>query len=573
MPHRIFDLLPYYNENYGHKDILFAYKVAGEWKKYSGKVFCDMTDAVSVSMLRKGIGKGDKIAIMAGNCPQWNMVDFAALQIGAVVVPVHCNIGPGDLDYILSHSETKLIYIGDEAIYNRYKNVLDSHAGSLELCYMDFNGTSVETGNLDEIKATVTPDDIATIIYTSGTTGKPKGVMLTHDNIMSNIENYYYHVPPIDRALSYLPLSHIFERSVQYTRIYFGISIYYAENMATIMRDIIDVKANSFSTVPRVLEKVYDAIYKKGESLKGFKKKLYYWSLDVANRYDETGKHNSWIYRKKLDFAKKHVLNGFKGIFGGETVFISSGGTSIQPRLVKFCSAMGFPIIEGYGLSETSPMVSISSYTENKIKAGSVGIICRNLDVKIGDNEEIMVKGSSVMKGYYKDEESTRLAFDQNGYFHTGDKGFIDDEGFLFIKGRINEIFKTSMGKFVSPSQIEGKLCESPWFNNAMVVGENQKFVAALIIPDFNQIKKWCDENGIAYTSNEIMTSDRKVVERCWQEVEKCNKTLGAAEKVRRFVLLDADWSVDGGQLTPSMKVRRYVIMKEYKKQIEALFA
>ena len=546
MPPRIFDLLEYNANHYGHKDCLFASKEGGSWKKLNVGEVHRMVDALSLSLIQMDVHKGDCVAIMSDSNPLWNIIDFAILQIGAIVVPIHLNIGRSDLKHIISHCQPKAIFVRDSEMQEWLTSVCGDVATAVVAVNSQAGSTSFDgmpqvvaddvalLHRLVEARAAVQPDDTASIIYTSGTSGIPKGAMLSPRNIMSNIANYANYVPRIERAVSHLPLSHIFERSVQYTRIYCGISIYYAESQATIMRDVIEVKANSFSTVPRVIERMYN-----------------------------------WITNSGTELEPGRVRN----MLGGELVFISSGGSSLSPLLVEFCTRMGFPVVEGYGLTETSPMISINRLTHGMLKAGSVGLPCPNLDVRIDeDSGEILVKGSSVMKGYYKDTVLTHKAFDSDGFFHTGDKGMIDDEGFLFVRGRIDDIFKTSMGKLVVPSVVEAKLCESPYIDKAVVVGEGERFVAALIIPDYSSLKSWCLENSIAVNDCEELADDRRVKKLMENEVATCNSMLGNAQRVRRFKILKGDWTVAGGELTPSMKIRRNVVIEKNRETITDLF-
>lgn len=589
LPLRIFDLLPFYMERYSHKDCMFASIKKGKPIKYDGQRFCQLTDSLSLGMLRLGLRKGDKVALIANNSPLWNIIDFASLQIGVILVPVYPTISVAEFDFILGHSEAKAVFLESPKTYTRHKESLDKYLAAQNIFYIEADENDDRhinhllrpspndkelTALLNETKKGILPEETATIIYTSGTSGIPKGVVLSHENIMSNIKYYGIHFPAVESVVSYLPLSHVFERSAQYTRIYYGIPIYYVESTATIMRDIAAVQPEELSTIPRLVEKVYNGIMQKGNQLKGLKKRIFFWAFDLADQYDETGQNNSWLYLKKLAIANKLVFKEVLNVFGGKLKLFISGGAPVQPRLVRLFAAMNCPIIEGYGMTEASPVITTNSYSIPKIKAGTVGIPCANLDVKIDDKTgEILVKGSSIMKSYYKDEEQTRLAFDEEGFFHTGDKGFFDEDGFLKITGRIKEIFKSSMGKFISPAALENKMCESPWFNNVIVVGEYQKFAAALIIPNFEQIKLWCEENGVPFTTRAEMVKDSRVNVRIRQEVEKCNKSFNDSEQIKRFLLLDSEWTVESGELTPSLKVRRSVIMEKYKDSIASLFA
>lgn len=588
VPDRIFDLLTEYVAKNNQKDFLFAERKKEGWVKYSGKEILKLTNSVSKGLLRLGIEKGDRIVIIANNCPQWNVLDFAIQQIGAIVVPVFPNISIVDFRYIIKHSDPKIIFVGGIAIYNKYKSVLDTDFGlnsifsvnlingvlSIDDLIKEKENSSQYDECLCKVKDSINADDIATIIYTSGTSGKPKGVMISHKNILSNIAFYSIHYPATETAISYLPLSHVFERSAQYTRIFFGESTYYVENPGTILRDIQDVKPGHFSTIPRVVEKLYYSIVQNVEKLPNIKRKMFLWAISLAENYDETKKEQGFLIPIKLFIADKLVYCKIRSLLGGNMQFIISGGASIQPRLVKFFAAIRIPIVEGYGMTEASPVISTNSLVYNKMKSGTVGIPCSNLDIKIDkDTNEILVRGSSIMLGYYKDDDLTRKAFDVDGYFHTGDKGKFDKDGFLVITGRIKEMFKTSMGKYICPSLIENKFLESMWFDGIIVLGEYQKFAAALIVPSFVQMRKFCCEKGIPYTSNSEMIKNDSIIMRFRQEVDLYNKSFGETEKIRRFVLLDHEWSVENGELTPSLKMRREVIQEKYKYQIQELFS
>ena len=588
LPPRIFDLLSYYIQHYGQRESLFSYKVNGEWIKISGKEFCKRTDFLSIGLLELGIKKGDKVAFISNNCPQWNMIDFATQQIGAISVPIYQGISVSDFEYIIRHSDAKLLFLENSRLAGKYvpsvKGTIDDK--SIFLFHSTDQEPSIDAliavgeahaerkAELQSIENSIGPDDVATIVYTSGTSGLPKGVMLTHENIMSNISHFGCRVPFIDRAVCFLPQSHILERSTQYTRIYCGISIFYAESPATIVRDIAEVKANSFSTVPRVLEKIYDSILQKGSKLEGKAKEVFNKAIELALQYDETKRNNSQAYLDELAIADSLVLKGIRDSLGGALVFITCGGTATPKKITKFFCALGIPIVEGYGLTETSPVIASNCITvEKMIKAGTIGFPLANLDVNLdSETNEILVKGPSVMKGYYKDEQLTKQSFDEEGYFHTGDKGLLDEDGFLVLTGRIKDLFKTSMGKYISPFVIEKKLCDSPWIDNAMVVGENQRFAAALIVPNFNLVKEWCDDNGIQASTNEEMVNNRQVIVRISQEVNNCNKALGDAEQIRRFKLLGNEWTIEGGELTSSLKIRRSIIAERHQKQIDELF-
>ena len=590
IPPRTFDLLPRFVEKYGKKKVMFACKVEGEWKKYKSRDFVKMTDVISQGLIGLGVGKGDRVAVISNNCPQWNMVDFAVQQIGAILVPIYPTVRQSDFEYILNHAEPKIVFVEGSLLLSKVKDlilqmkerpkvfVFNPVTGQLTLRGLMVS-VKIDKKSLAALQArkdAVEPEDVATIIYTSGTLGTPKGVMLTHYNLMSCVAHYgpHYPVPSSHKVVSFLPLSHIYERSVLYTHLYLGNSTYYVENFGTIMRDLADVKPEHFTTVPRVVEKVYNGFMRKGDKLKGMKKSIFHWAFQLAERYDETGKNNGRTYRFKLYIANRLVFTEVRKAFGGRLEFIISGGASLQPRLVRLFAAMDIPIIEGYGLTETSPVIATNSLALGIIKAGTVGVPCSSVQFKIDpETGEILVKGSAVMKGYYKNEEQTKLAIDEEGYFHTGDIGEFDEDGLLKITGRMKEIFKDSMGKYISPALIESKFTESPLISMMMVVGENQKFAAALIVPNFDNLKTWCEENHITYTTNAEMIKEKKVTDRYRKEVEAYNKYFGDFEKVKRFELVDREWSIDEGEITPSLKLRRKVVAEHFSDLIDGMFA
>ena len=590
IPPRTFDLLPRFVEKYGKKKVMFASKVEGEWKKYISRDFVKMTDVISQGLMGLGVAKGDRIAVISNNCPQWNMVDFAVQQIGAILVPIYPTVRQSDYEHIIKHAEPKIVFVEGSLLLNKVKGIIEKAehkpkvfvfnpvAGQLTLrgLMVSVKIDKKSLAALQSRKDSVSIHDVATIIYTSGTLGTPKGVMLTHHNLMSCVAYYgpHYPVPSSHKVVSFLPLSHIYERSVLYTHLYLGNSTYYVENFGTIMRDIADVKPEHFTTVPRVIEKVYNGVMRKGDKLKGMKKRIFHWAFNLAERYDETEKKINRAYRFKLYWANRLVFKDVRKAFGGRLEFIISGGASLQPRLVRLFAAMDIPIIEGYGLTETSPVICTNSIALGIIKAGTVGVPCGSVQFKIDpETGEILVRGSAVMKGYYKNEEQTKLAIDEEGYFHTGDIGEFDEDGLLKITGRMKEIFKDSMGKYISPALIEGKFTESPLISMMMVVGENQKFAAALIVPNFDRLKVWCEENHIAYTSNAEIIKNKTVIDRYRKEVDAYNKYFGDFEKIKRFELLDHEWTIDDGEITPSLKIRRKIIAEHYKDLIDGMFA
>ncbi len=587
VPPRLFDLVPRYIEKYGYKDCLFAGKVDRQWVKYDGKKFYEITNSISHGLLKLGVKKGDRIALVATNAPEWNMIDFAIQQVGAICVPVYPTVSHADYEHIFQHSETSIVFITNKHLYNKVSDIIASTPSIKDTFLIrPSEGLKslqelIELGNenrdeaaLEAAKAEVKNEDVATIIYTSGTMGTPKGVMLTHRNILSIVE-YLCPLYPINEthdALSYLPLSHIYERAVQYCHIYWGCTTYYVDNIGAIIDTMAEVKPQHFSSVPRLIEKVYHTIVRKGQKLTGFKKTIFFWALRLAERYDETKRHNGWFYLQKLKIADKLVYSKWREVFGGNLKLIISGGAAIQPRLTKIFTAIGIQLSEGYGLTETSPVIASNSLTLGKLKSGTVGVVMDNQEVVIAENGEILVKGPNVMLGYYKDEEKTREAIDENGYFHTGDKGCFDEDGLLKITGRIKEIFKTSMGKYVSPVLIENKIKESPFIGEMLVIGEGQKFAAALIYPNFEHLKSWCNVKNIPYTTNEEMIKNKDVIMRYRKEIDKYNVTLGDYEQVKKFEFIAKEWTIESGEMTASLKPRRSKIMQNYADLVEKIY-
>ena len=586
VPERIFDLLPKYEKEFGPDKVMLAGKENGKWRPYTISETIEIVDAISLFLLDAGIKKDDKIALASRNCPEWNFIDWAIQQVGAIPVPLYPTISSEDYVYDLNHSEAKMLFIYGGDIYHKLHPLKDQFQfikqvisirpteGLTDLLQVIQIGK--EKGDralLQAAKAAVSKDDIASIIYTSGTMGTPKGVMLTHHNMSSNIMNLDV-LFPADRntvLFSYLPLSHIFEHEVVLAFMNLGASVHYAESMGSIVNDIGEVKPTIFDSIPRLIEKFHARMLLTGSKMKGLKKKIFFWAINLGYRYDECNQ-NSLFYELKRKIADKLVYRKLRDIFGGNVRFIIVGGAAIQPRLAKLFTAMGIPIMEGYGLTETSPVIAVNSPVTKKIKIGTVGVPLQNLSVKISNEGEILVNGPSVMRGYYKDPEQTAQAIDKDGYFHTGDRGIIDKEGFLKLTGRIKEIFKTSMGKYVSPSLVENKLLESPFINSAVVVGEGQKFAAALVIPDFEQLHEWCARQQIAYSSDADMIKEKVIVKKIHDEINVCNQSLGEYERVMRFELLPSEWSLDKGEITGTLKVKRAVIAEHYKDLIENMF-
>lgn len=582
---RIFDLLPYQKSSFEPKDDVLACKEDGEWIKYSIDEYIDIVAHISHGFIKLGVKPGDRIATISPNRPEWNFLDMAISGIGAVHVPIYPTISEADYQYILNHAEVKFVFVSGEELLRKIRHILPE-VKTLEGLYtfkhiddVDHLSTLIDLGKAhpapEEVKKrqeAIDTHDVVTIIYTSGTTGAPKGVMLSHDNLLQNVEGVYS-IFPLDqysRGLSYLPLCHVYERTNIYTYHYLGVSIYYAENMGTIGDNIREISPHVLTTVPRLLEKVYDKIMTKGSKLKGIKKAMFNYAVKLGLKYRESG--NGLLYKLQLALMNKLVFSKWRDALGGNMRVVVSGGAALQPRLARVFTAAKIPVLEGYGLTETSPVIAVNTFEKDGLMFGTVGKPLVNVEVKIGADGEILTRGPCVMKGYFREPEMTAKVINKDGWFHTGDIGTLEPGGHLRITGRKKEIFKTSLGKYISPAQIENKFTESPFIDALIVVGENQKYAAALIVPDFEHLRMWCHEEGIKYTTKEEMVKEKQVRDRFKKEVDHFNAFLGNTEKIMRFTLMDKEWSVDNGELTASLKLRRNYINEKYKEEIEGLF-
>ncbi|MBN1338434.1 MAG: long-chain fatty acid--CoA ligase [Bacteroidales bacterium] len=582
---RIFDLLNYYKENFTTKPDLLAGKEAGVWQKYDIDQYIEISTNLAYALLNAGITKGDKIATISNNRPEWNFIDMAVLMAGAVHVPIYPTISESDYRFILSHSGVTLVFVSGKELLGKISHLLPEIPDIKEILTIRKIGVEasldewVASGKehprpdeLETIKRSVKPSDIATLIYTSGTTGNPKGVMLTHSNILSNVMALYP-VFPLDetcRSLSYLPVSHVYERTNLYVYLYLGVSVYYAENMGTIADNLKEVKPEMLTTVPRLLEKVFDKMLATGRKLKGIKKALFFWAVNLGLNFELSGK--SAFYRFQLALANRLVFKKWREALGGNLRMIVSGGAALQPRLARIFTAAGIDILEGYGLTETSPVIAVNTKTPGGRKFGSVGKLISNVKIRIADDGEILVSGPNVMAGYYRNPELTAGTVSKEGWLHTGDLGHPDEDGFLWITGRKKALFKTAMGKYISPEHIENKLVESPFIDAALVMGENQKFAAALIVPDFNHLKTWCNTHGVHYVTDNEIIKDQSVVKKYMKEVENINSNFGKFEQVARFSLIGHEWTVQSGELTANLKLKRNFISGKYAGEIEKIF-
>ncbi len=583
---RTFDLLERYDQLFVKPDVL-AGKKDGEWIKYSSNDYIEYAMNFACGLLSLGFSKGDKIVTVSTNRPEWNFIDMGMALIGVIHVPVYPTIGPEEYRYILNHCDAQTIILSDKLLLNKIKPVLaevpaisrvytfnqiDGELNWIEIVESGKSRRDEFQGRVKEIAASITPDDVVTLIYTSGTTGTPKGVMLTHLNLVSNFIATS-RVQPLNhshKVLSFLPLCHVYERMMNYHFQYLGISIYYAENMGTIPQNLKEIKADGFNSVPRLLEKIFDKLVTTGKDLSGIKKTIFFWAMNLALNYKLSGR--SWWYNMQHRLADRLIFSKWREALGGEVKVIVSGGSALQPRLARLFWAAGMKVMEGYGLTETAPVIAVSHAEYPNLKFGTVGPVLDGVQVSFDEDGEILVKGPNVMKGYYKDPTSTALVIDEQGWFHTGDVGVLEDGRFLKITDRKKEMFKLSAGKYIAPQGIENKFKESIFIEQIMVIGENEKFASALISPNFNQLHFWASKHKIHFRDNEELVNHPDVMKRYSIEVEKVNKNLGAHENIKRFRLVCEEWSPQTGELSPTLKLKRNVIMRKYSDIVEEIY-
>jgi len=582
---RIFDLLDQLQQKYPDiKDVL-AGKANGTWKKYSLKEYIEIVNTLSLGLLSIGVGKDDKIATIINNCPEWNFFDMALMQIGAIQVPVYPTISEANYKFIIDDAGVEYVIVSNQEIYDRVRDII-SASKTVKAVYSiektnELNhwkeiydlGKKNLKDDLGKIKSEIKPDDVATIIYTSGTTGNPKGVILSHRNFINNFKaaSDIISKNPVSKALSFLPLCHVYERMLNYMYQNMGVSIYYVDSIDKLREFMKDIHPEIFSAVPRVIEKTYDNLVRTGRSMKGAKKQLFFWALNLAHRF-EFNKKNGWWYNFQLRIADKLVYSKWREAFGGKLNVIVSGGATLNPRLAKTFWAAKIKIIEGYGLTETSPVIAVSTFEKNGVKFGTVGPVMECVEVKIANDGEILTKGPCLMKGYYKRPDLTKEVIDKEGWFHTGDIGEFVEGKYLKITDRKKEIFKTSGGKYIAPQVIENKFKESPFIENIMVVGESKQFISALIITDFEHFESWCGVKGYEYTTTENAIKDEKIINRIQSEVDNFNSELDKTEQVKKFKLLTKNWSVEDGELSPTLKLRRKIILEKYKDLVEDFY-
>ncbi len=584
---RLFDILKLYISKYPDQDVALAKKENGKWVNYSIQKYIEITDYLSYALIELGIKKNDKVAIISNNRPEWNMLDMAIMQVGAITVPIYPTISKEDYRYIINDCGVKLIILEGASILQKIESIKDE-TPELKYIYTFFNkepyphfNDLVELGRQnphpDELKEredNIDEKECATIIYTSGTTGTPKGVMLSHSNIMNQIHNLKQTPSPWSKkAFSFLPICHAYERMLVFLYQYLGMSVYYAESLATIATDLKEVHPTMMSAVPRLLEKIYIKVKQTGKSNKGIKKMIFLWALNLAERYKIDPCNRTWIYNQKLKIADALVYKKIRHTLGADNFdIVVSGAASIQPNIASFFSAIKMPIYEGYGMTECSPVIAVSCNEPHGREIGSVGFALPGVEVKIAENKEIICRGHNVMMGYYNKPELTKEIIDEDGWLHTGDLGEINEYGQVRITGRLKNLFKTSLGKYINPDVIEAKFSESGFIENIVVLGENEKYAGALIVPDFTFLKSWCEKHEIKYTNPEEMIKDKNVLNRFAEEIKKINQNFGDTEKIKCYELIADEWSVNNGILTPTLKVKRSVVKERYKELISKMF-
>lgn len=583
---RLFEF-PYYQlEKYNLKDALVT-KYGDTWVKTSTQEYLDKANAFSRGLIRLGVNKNDKIAIISSNNrTEWHITDIGTLQTGAQTVPMYPTISAEDYEYILNHSESQYVFVSDSEVYDKLQSIKNNVPTLKDIySFNDINGCKswkeilelgADESNQDVVedrKNNVNTTDLATIIYTSGTTGRPKGVMLSHQNIVSDVLMSAPRVPlraGDTRALSFLPICHIFERMLTYLYQYYGISIYFAESIEKISDNLKEVKPHVMSVVPRLLEKVYDKIYAKGADLTGIKKALFFWALNLGMEY-KPYKQNGAFYEFKLKIARKLIFSKWQEGLGGELELLVSGSAALQSRLTRVFCAANIPVMEGYGLTETSPVISVNDMRNGGFRVGTVGKVLNGVEVKIAEDGEILCKGPNVMIGYYKDETQTAEVL-KDGYFHTGDIGEIDADGFLKITDRKKEMFKTSGGKYVAPQILENAFKQSRFIEQIMVIGDGEKMPAAFIQPNFEFVSEWASRHNLKFNTNEELCANKMVIDRIQEEIDIANEKFGNWEKVKRFELTPDVWSIDAGHLTPTMKLKRKIIKEKYSDLYQKIY-
>jgi len=593
-PTRLFDCIDVQLARFPQEAMFAAKEEGGIWRKYSTAEVKELVDRLAAGLLHLGISgndmsveKRDKIALISNNRPEWMLLDLAVQKTGAVLVPVYPTLAANELEFVLNDAEVKLVFVSDKELFQKVQSIRDKVPSIKAVFTFDYIQPSLHWKEImskageDDLKklaiaaSSIRYEDMVTIIYTSGTTGTPKGVMLSHKNILSNVisstEVFAEFCTAGDRALSFLPLNHIFERMVTYIYLFNGVSVWYAESLEKIGDNLKEVQPSLFTTVPRLLEKVYERIMGRGQELTGLKKKLFFWAVDVGSRF-EVGTNHGFLYNLQLAIANKLIFKKWREGLGGKVKAIVTGAAACQVRLLRVFTAGKMVILEGYGLTETSPVIAVNRFNESGRRFGTVGPVIKGVEVKLEEDGEICCKGDNVMMGYYKRPDLTAEVIDKDGYFHTGDIGVLQDGKFLKITDRKKEIFKTSGGKYVAPQPIENKMKESKFIEQMMVVGPERKFAGALIVPSFENLKVWAAQNNISYGTVHDLIRNPAVLEMFKNIVEEFNRDFNHVEQIKKFELCANEWTVDGGELTPTLKLKRKVIMEKYRDAIERIY-
>ncbi len=587
-PTRTFDLLERYKQHFPNKENALSAKQNGKWISYSTQTYIETCNNFAYGLLECGMKKGDKIITATSNRPEWNFVDHGMAMCGIVHVPVYTSLNEEEYNYIVEHSEARMVFVANKNLYNKFlpackkakieKNIylfdpIDDLPGWSEIVELGKTNAEKWKDRLEKIKESIQEDDFSSLLYTSGTTGRSKGVMLSHKNMVSNFIEAakVFQLKENDKYLSILPLCHVGGRMGNYQTQYSGTGVYYAENMGAFAKVMKEIAADGFDAVPRVMEKVYDNIISKGSQLTGMKKKIFFWAVKLGLKYKPFGE-NGWFYEQKLKIADKLIFSKWRDALGGNVKLVGCGGAALQPRLERIFWAAGVKIINMYGLTETSPIITINRQQAPHCKLGTVGALIDGVELKIAEDGEILARGNCIMLGYYKDEKLTKESIDKEGWFHTGDIGHLEDGKFLAVTDRKKEIFKLSNGKFVAPQLIENAFKESLFIDQLMVLGEGEKFASALIIPDYDQLKIWGDEKNIAFSSNEELISMPEVQNHYKEEINRLNNAFSEHERVNRFKIVKENWSPESGDLSPTLKLKRKIVAERNKELIDSIY-
>lgn len=585
---RTFDLLDRYLQEFPRKDALGG-KTGNDWYVYSTAEYVEKSHQFAIGMMALGLKKGDKVATVTTNRPEWNFADMGLAMTGIVHVPIYPTIGDEEYSYILEHAEVKVLLVGDRKLYEKLSPIaarlpeitriytFEEVEGAPNFNEILESGKTHQDelkGQLEQIKAGIDPEEMVTLIYTSGTTGVPKGVMLTHTNLVSNFvtHSHMHNLGKDHRVISFLPLCHVYERSVNYHFQYKGMGIYYVGNLGQIVSAIKEIKPHMFNSVPRLLERVYDGFVSKGKELKGIKKVIYFWALNLTRHFEYYKKYNLFL-KIRIKIADKLIYSKWREALGGNIVYIVSGGAALQPRIARVLGMAGMLNLEGYGLTETSPVIAVNNPNAKAMKVGTVGEVLPGVEIKFGEDGEILVKGPGVMKGYYKAPELTAEVIDGEGWFHTGDIGILEDGRFLKITDRKKEMFKLSGGKYIAPQMIENKLKTSFFIEQVMVIGADEKFASALISPNFAYLHDWCSHRKIHFQDNLDLIQKTEVLAQFQREVLAINKTMGEHEEIKRFRLVADEWTPQSGELSPTLKLKRNYVAAKYKSIIDEIYS